>query len=214
MNRSNCLVRRYPMIKTSVIGLVLSSILLAACNKGLTPPDIQSTRIEFPILPEGGNPVGFWLPDTTRPVDVTLLDEFPVDSIVFQSKLEGVFSLEVTGICSVNATIAFRPLIYNLGQVLELDIAITDTLLGMGPYEIIEDNALYLPVESNVLDFDTLGFTSQMNSLDLITLPAVFTFENTISLRFYSVIHLIRQDRNVARPANFLFTLRKKEGAY
>ena len=194
-----------------LIWVALSAILLTACNKGLTPPEIQPSVIDFPIPPEGGNPAGFWVPDTTRPVEVILLDEFPVDSIIFDTEFNGVFSFELTGVCSLNAILTVSPNIYVLGQRVALDISISDTISGQGPYHIIEDKALTIPVETTVFNVDTLGFSSYENSLDLITLPTMYTYENTLDLRFYCLIHLTRSVAKASRPTDFVFALRQKE---
>jgi len=199
------------MMRYLVMGVIFSLFLLSGCDQGLTPPDLTPSLIEFPVMPEGGNPVGTWIPHATNPIEVILLDEFPVDSVVFKSELNGIISLEITGICSVNAVVSFRPLIYNLGQVLEFDTTLTDTLWGNGPYDIIADNILLLPIESNVINFDTLGYTSQQSRLDLITLPTVFVFEDMISFRFFAIIHLTRQNGPLQRKSDFLVTLGNKE---
>lgn len=199
------------MIRSLKMFAILFALILTACDKGLIPPDTPPVQINFPIPPEGGNPAGIWLPDATKPVEVTLLDEFPVDSIIFDTELQGIFSFELTGVCSVNAIITLVPNIYVLGQELGLNITLIDTLLGNGPYEFITNEALYLPIQSNILNVDTLGFTTHQASLDLIMLPTTYTWENSITLRFYCLIHLTRQVEQAALQQDIIFTLRRKE---
>ena len=183
------------LTKTSFI---LLSVLIFACNRGLTPPETPSQEIVFPVQPEGGNPIGVWLPDTSNTADVALLEEFPVDSIVFNTDVDGLFSLELTGICSVYAVISIRPLIYEGGAPLPLNIVIQDTLIGNGSFELIQDEVLYLPVESTIFNFDTLGFSSRQSTLDLITLPTTYVYENLVTLQFYSILHLVRSGTNAS----------------
>lgn len=199
------------MMRKLKMFVILFTLILTACDKGLTPPGTLPAKINFPIPPEGGNPAGIWLPDAKKPVEITLLDEFPVDSIIFNTELQGVFSFELTGVCSVNAIITLVPNIYVLGQELGLNITIIDTLSGDGPYEFITDEALYLPLQSNILNVDTLGFTTHQTGLDLITLPTTYTWENSITLRFYCLIHLTRQVEQALWQQDIIFTLRRKE---
>jgi len=209
--RTGEIFRRHTMRRSLKMFTILFTLILTACDKGLIPPDTPPVQINFPIPPEGGNPTGIWLPDATKPVEVTLLDEFPVDSIIFDTELQGIFSFEVTGVCSINAIMTLVPNIYVLGQELGMNITLIDTLLGNGPYEFITDEALYLPIQSNILNVDTLGFTTHQAGLDFITLPTTYTWENSITLRFYCLIHLTQQVEQASLQKDIIFTLRRKE---
>jgi hypothetical protein len=194
--------------------LILLYVLILACNRGLTPPETPSQEISFPVRPEGGNPVGVWLPDTSNTADVALLQEFPVDSIIFDTDVDGIFSFELTGICSVYAIISIRPLIYEGGALLPLNIVIQDTLTGNGSFELIQDEVLYLPVESTIFNFDTLGFTSRQSTLDLITLPTTYVYENLVTLQFYSILHLVRSSANASPCIIQALSFRREEEAW
>ncbi len=186
-------------------------ILSIHCDQGLAPPESDFDALDFPVTLHGGNPVGSWIPDSNQPIEVFLYEEFPVDSVIFLSEMEGIFRFEHTGHCSVDAALSIRPLIYNLGAALPLNIVIVDTLFGNGRWEMIEDFAMGAPIESSVLNVDTLGFSAHQTTLDLVSLPTTFVFENTIHLDFYCVVHLIRNETlSFMTEADAI--LRKKEG--
>lgn len=184
------------MVQKLAALLALALFVVTACDKGLAPPEAPSQTINFPIAPEGGNPVGVWEPDTTNPVDVTIIDKgnlsVLIDSLVIKSDLTGIFSFSVTGVCSVQAVLTINPIVYlpNIENPLVLTIA--DTLRGTGPYEVIDNRVLDLPVETSIFQLDTLGFTSRADSLELISLPNTFPQEGFSDIRFFFVFHLIR----------------------
>lgn len=181
-------------------------ILSISCDQGLAPPELNEDSLDFPVELHGGNPVGLWVPDQNEPVEVFLYEEFPVDSVVFVSEMEGTFNFEYTGHCSVDATLSIRPLIYNQGVELPLNIVISDTLFGMGRWEMIKEDVMGAPVESSVLNVDTLGFSAHQSTLDLVSLPTSFVFENTIHLDFYCIVHLVRNgDQSLASKPVHLY---------
>lgn len=198
------------MIRSLTTCFALSLIIIFACDKGLSPPDDAPHQINFPIPPEGGNPVGFWLPDTTNPMEVTLLTDMgsAADSVVFDTELEGIFSFEFTGACSVHAIMTLIPIVYNNGQSVPLGIVIVDTLKGIGQYDLMTDEVLFLPIESEVMNLDTVGFTHRQTKLDLISLPTSYTWQNFITIEFYSLIHLTRQP---SRPKKYALPLHRIE---
>jgi hypothetical protein len=169
--------------------IILSILLfLFACNKGLTPPEGASNLSRFSIPPQGGNPVGFWIPDSVHPVEVTILDELPVDSMHLETRLDGFFSLAYNEVCSVRTILNFKPKVFVDTLALELQIA--DTVSGTGPYDVIDDQILHVPLQSTYFQLDTLGFTAEGDRLDLITLPN--TFKYILEIRLCFVFHFIR----------------------
>ena len=203
------------MIRRRVLWVVSCLFVLAGCDKGLVPPEAQFFFLDFPIPLEGGDPVGVWSPDTTNPVEVTILDEekIPafVDSIRVDTQLDSaVFDFEVTGTCSVQAILSIRPTAYITGlPPISID-PIVDTLRGKGPYEVIEDQILDLPLQTSVFNLDTLGFSSRQNTLDLVSLPNTFPYEGFDDIPFYFVFHLSRSTGQTARIAENTFTPYRK----
>jgi len=184
------------MVQKLAALLVLTLFVLTACDKGLAPPEAPPKTVSFPIAPEGGNPVGVWEPDTTNPVDVTIIDtsKIPlfIDSLVIKSNLNGLFSFSVAGVCSVQAVLTLNPIVYLPNVENPLVLTIADTLHGDGPYEVIDNRVLDLPIETSIFQLDTLGFTSRADSLELISLPNTFPQEGFSDIRFFFVFHLIR----------------------
>lgn len=183
------------MVKRFVVVVVLYFLILTACDKGLSPPEFLPIGIDFPITPEGGNPVGNWLPDTINSVDVTILnkEKIPsfVDSLSLNTELDGTFTFAVTGVCSIQALLTIQPEVYIQGLSSPLIIPdIVDTLCGQGSYEIIEDRIFHLPLETNLFHLDTLGYTRSRSHLDLITLPNTFPYEGFGDINFFFVFHL------------------------
>jgi len=174
--------------------VILSILLfLLACNKGLTPPESASNLSRFSVPPQGGNPIGFWIPDSINPVEVTILDELPVDSMHLETRLDGFFSLAYNEVCSVRTILNFTPKVFVDTLALELQIA--DTVSGNGPYDVIDDQILHVPLQSTYFQLDTLGFTSDGDRLDLITLPN--TFKYILEIRLCFVFHFIRSQESV-----------------
>lgn len=184
------------MVQKLVMTSVLALFVLTACDKGLAPPERLPKTISFPIAPEGGNPVGVWGPDTTNPVDVTIIDtsKIPkfIESLVIRSNLNGLFSFSIAGVCSVQAILTLNPIVYLKGAENPLVLTIADTLRGSGPYEVTDNRVLDLPVETSIFQLDTLGFTSHADSLKLISLPNTFPQEGFSDIRFFFVFHLVR----------------------
>jgi hypothetical protein len=182
------LLRRENMLRRLFVGIAILFFLFA-CNKGLTPPDSTFNLSRFSVFPQGGNPVGYWVPDTINPVEVTILDELPIDSMQINGDLDGFFSFAYNEICSVNAVLNFRPVVYI--DTAKIEIApIADTIVATGPFDIIEDKMMQLPVVTNDFDLDTLGFTSSQNTLDLISQN--ITFNLIMEVRLYFIFHLVR----------------------
>ena len=163
-------------------------LFIFACDKGLTPPESSSNLSRFFVPPQGGNPVGFWVPDSINPVEVTILDELPVDSLHLDTRLDGFFSLAYNEICSVRAVLNFTPKVFI--DTLALEFQIVDTVSGSGPYDIIDDQILHVPLRSAFFQLDTLGFTAERDRLDLITLPN--TFKYILEIRLCFVFHFVR----------------------
>ena len=130
--------------------LIVLLWIVVACHQGLAPFETLYLNVDFPILPEGGNPVGIWIPDTTKPVHVALVDpdQLPtiVDSLILKTELEkeGLFSFSNSGLCSVYAVLQIEPVVYLQGLGNPLVFSMNDTLTADGPYEIIDDKILSL----------------------------------------------------------------------
>lgn len=177
---------------------ILSVLLfLFACDKGLTPPESSSDLSRFSVPPQGGNPVGFWVPDSINPVEVTILDELPVDSMHLKTRLDGFFSLAYNEVCSVRTVLNFTPKVFVDTLTLELQIA--DTVSGNGPYDVIDDQILHVPLQSTYFQLDTLGFTADGDRLDLISLPN--TFKYILEIRLCFVFHFVRSQEEVLSKA-------------
>ncbi len=183
-------IKKYLMTFLSVL------VLQTACDKGLAPPENVPRVIDFPITPEGGNPAGSWIPDETNPVSLVIMDPtaipFIVDSLNIDTALEGFFRFEISSICSVYAVLTLVPSAYVLGSTQPITVVINDTLSGTGTFEINDDRALALPLETQIFNLDTLGFTASANHMDLITLPNLFNYMDIVEIPVYFVFHLIR----------------------
>jgi hypothetical protein len=170
-------------------------LILFACDKGLAPPENLSNLSRFPVAPQGGNPVGFWVPDSICPIEVTILDDLPVDSLKLNTDMDGFFSFAYNEVCSVEAVIHFVPKVYV--DTLELELQIADTVSGIGPYNVIGGQMLHVPLQSTYFQLDTLGFTSHENRLDLISLPNTFNY--LMEIRLYFIFHLVRSEEYLSR---------------
>ena len=71
-----------------------------------------------------------------------------------------------------------------------------DTIRGQGNYEIVDGNVLLLPVESEIFDFRTLGFTADLETLELITQALEYEYQGFYTLDFYLVLHMIRDEED------------------
>lgn len=185
------------MLRRLFVGIAIL-LFLFACNKGLTPPDSTLILSRFYVSPQGGNPVGCWEPDSINPVEVTILDDIEVDSFYLDAEVDGYFLFAYDEICSVKAVMSLKPEIYIDGEKIPLDVHVLDTITGTGPYDVLEDQILHAPLQSTNFKLDTLGFTSEQDRLELISLPNTFNY--IIEIKLYFVFHLVRsQELALAR---------------
>ena len=183
--------------------IILSIFVIAACDKGLSPTEIPEWLSTFPVPPEGGDPVGMWIPDTTSPVAVGILDTSFVsllDSLIIDTELAGQYVFSDAGVCSVHVLMTMNALAYIGGSPSPfITYTLYDTTQGKGAYQVIEDVALELPIQSTNFDFDTLGFTAYSDYLELITLPNVFHIEDFgVDIPLYFLFHLVRSSENTS----------------
>ena len=208
--KTSCVI----MIVKKLYLMIISFLFLMTCHQGLAPLEILYSGFEFPIPPEGGDPVGVWIPDTTKPVHVALVDpdQLPmiVDSLILITELEkeGLFSFSNSGLCSIYAVLIIEPTVYLQGLPNPLVLSMNDTLIADGPYEIIDDKILSLSIETTISQLDTLGFTSHQNDLELISLPNTFPVPGFDNIQFYYVMYLTRSlnktyNKNAFIPANW-----------
>ena len=182
--------------------IISNSILIICftifCDGGLSPVEERPEIVKFAILPEGGNPVGKWIPTETNSADVIILDESKVpaivDSVFLECDLEGDFSFSVSGEFYVDARVSIKPIAYLTGQEAPLIWqTIVDTLKGDGVYDVVDENMLAMPIRTHQFRLDTLGFTSNQNNLDLITLQNEYTPIKIMQpIPFCFVFHLNR----------------------
>jgi len=200
---------------TIAVSLILFSCL--TCHHGLEPPIVIPVIVDLPVEPTGGNPVGVWRPHPTHPVDVTLMetDQIPefVDSLIIGTQLQGIFSISMTQVCSVQAVLTLTPTVYLAGFPDPFVVTITDTLHGSGTYEIINDRIMALPIQSTTFDLDTLGFSSVSDGLDLISPVNTFTYEGMIELQVHFVFHLVVSDMNGIASPGRKFRVKETESA-
>jgi hypothetical protein len=195
------------MIKRKLIILILPLYFIIACDKGLFLPQDNRPSENGTQTQEGGNPLGFWLPDTISPVEITILDYETiselVDSLILETNLEGTFVFEEAEICSIFAILNINSLVYLLGATTPLiPPTIIDTLSGAGPYEIIDQTKLHLPIQSSQFKLDTLNYSVNNNRLDMISQKNIFNYMGIIEIPLYFNIHLIRS--NEVTPLNFI----------
>ncbi|MCJ7812260.1 hypothetical protein MUP95_02935 [bacterium] len=187
------------------IYVLILFFLLMACDQGLMPPEILDINFKFIIPPQGGNPVGIWIPDTSKPVNITLINEnkLPtfIDSLILETELDknGIFSFSVSGLCSIRAILNIEPTVYIQGLASPLVLTMNDTLFSNGPYEILDDKILCLSMETTFSQLDTLGFTCWENSLELISLPNTFPVQGFDDIQFYYVIYLTRSMNKISQ---------------
>jgi len=174
--------------------LFLIVALLVGCDKGLAPPPGQGSGYFFPRQPEGGNPMGYWTPDSVDAVEVHFLAQVPADSVHFETAFQGVFAFEQTFTCSIYTELSFRPIIFNSGDTLPLDINVADTVTGQGAFEIVNDKILILPLQSQIFNLSILGFNASTGTLDLITQALEYTYQGFYTLDYFLILHLIREE--------------------
>ncbi len=201
------------------IYVLILFFLLMACNQGLMPLEIQDINFQFIIPPQGGNPVGIWVPDTTKPVNIALMNKnkLPslIDSLILETELgrDGIFSFSVSGMCSVYAILNIKPTVYIQGFASPLVLTMNDTLFADGPYEILDDKILCLSMGTSFSQLDTLGFTCQENDLALISLPNTFPVQGFDDIQFYYVIYLTRSLNKFSQPyVSISVCLKNREG--
>jgi hypothetical protein len=175
--------------------LFLLLLLLFGCDKGLAPPPGQGGGYYFPKQPDGGNPMGTWIPDSTDAIEVHFLAQVPADSVLFETAFEGVFKFEQTFVCSIYTALSFKPLIYNGGDLLPLDINVADTVQGQGLFEIVDEKILLLPVRYKIFNLSALGFNAATQRLDLITQALEYEYQGFYKLNYYLILHLIRDEQ-------------------
>jgi hypothetical protein len=167
---------------------------LVFCDKGLQPPEESSEMPVFSIEPLGGNPVGTWQPDDSLSLELIILDEsvIPsiVDSLALNPRWEGFFHFELTGVCSVSAVLTLAPEVWVSSLPNPMSFLFTDTLSAYGPYELIDDKMLFLPMENQVFHLDTLGISSTARGMDLISVNNMFSYEGILNIPVTFVFHL------------------------
>ena len=178
----------------AVLGLFFSFLLWSGCDKGLAPPPGEGPGYHFPLQPAGGNPMGRWVPDSTDAVDVHFLAQVPADSVHFETAFEGIFAFEQTFVCSVDAVLRFKPIIFTGGDTLALDIVVADSIKGQGAFEIVDDKVLLLPVESDIIDLSVLGFSAETETMDFITKALEYEYQGFYKLEYFLVLHMIREE--------------------
>ncbi len=203
------------MTESKWLIFVVLLLLVLSCHQGLAPLEMLDIDVDFPIPPQGGDPVGTWIPDTTKSVQVALLDpdQLPalVDSLILETELdkEGLFLFSSSGLCSIYAVMKVEPIVYLQGLQNPLVFNMNDTLTADGPYEIIDDKILSLSMITTFSQLDTLGFTSHQDDLELISLPNSFPVEGFDDIQFYYVIYLTRSidevlTKNVLIPSDLM----------
>ena len=83
---------------------------------------------------------------------------------------------------------------------------------GEGPYYILDDTILQTPIQSTMFQLDTLGFTSSTYTLDLISLPNVFSYLGIIDIPVYFVFHLEKDVEGVLGSRVRTITMQPKRG--
>ncbi|HHS13862.1 MAG TPA: hypothetical protein ENN03_08880 [bacterium] len=171
---------------------VFSSLIF--CDKGLQPPEETPDMPVFSIEPLGGNPVGSWQPDDSLSLELVILDESAipsiVDSLALNPRWEGIFHFEITGVCSISAVVTLAPEVWVSSLPNPMSFLFTDTLRASGPFELIDDRILCLPMENQVFRLDTLGISSTSRGMDLISVNNMFSYEGILSIPVTLVFHL------------------------
>jgi len=182
--------------------MILACVVLA-CNQGLTPPPPSQVLVTFNPAPEGGNPVGYWVPDEMRAVDASLVDDVDVDTVILDIGLDGLFAFETVERCSINAVMTVNALVRLPGNPpIELRIpTFYDTLSGTGFYNILDDRVLLTPIQSSFFDLDTLGFTASAGKMMLITPAIPFNYMDIMTLDVALIFHLKLEETLAAGAA-------------
>ena len=197
-----------------LILLIALTLVVASCDKGLFPPEVQPPSSQFPIVPLGINPVGEWVPQEQTPVDIVILDDSQipavVDSLDFQVALEGSFEFKNDGDCNVEALMTIDAQVYLQGSPTPLQFVFPDSITGEGPYYIIDDTILETPIQSTLFNLGVLGFTASAETLQLISLPNVFSYLGIIEIPIYFIFHLVKNDQNTIAPANRIYEVHSR----
>ena len=201
------------MVRRHALLMVILISILGGCDQGLTPPEQESLSIDFPVLPDGGNPVGFWTPDPVNPVEAIILEELPVDSMDINIDLNGEFQFDSDSHCGIVAEMEFDITVYIPLEPYVVPIpTIYDTLQCDGPYSIINENVLTMPLESSYFDLDTLGITADVNNRDLISPPIDFDYMGIMTVRLAFIFHLDRSSEIISKSMALQTADRREEG--
>ena len=199
-----------------IILLIVTALVLVSCDKGLSPPEILPLSHQFPLEPLGVNPIGNWSPRERNPVDLTILDDSQIpdvlDSMRFEITLDGNFEFKNDGDCSVAALMTIDARVYLQEAQTPLQFTFPDSITGEGPYYILDDTILQTPIQSTMFQLDTLGFTSSTYTLDLISLPNVFSYLGIIDILVYFVFHLEKDVEGVLGSRVRTITMQPKRG--
>jgi hypothetical protein len=187
------------------ITTVVIAGLILSCNKGLEPTGVEQPPIvlDFPVTPQGGNPVGNWISASESPAEVTLLnpEKIPpvVDSLILKTQLAGSFIISLDKSYDIDAQLEIAPYVYLMGSPNPLVIdPIVDTLKGSGRYEILEDQALVFDFGETIFQLDTLGFTAREDTLWLISLPNIFPYPGFGDIKFFFIFNLTRTSGEIS----------------
>lgn len=183
-----------------ILFIFLLSHFIIRCDKGLAPYLNQEKDHHAPSSQYGGDPTGFWIPDSLKPIEITLFDvsKIPsmVDSLILDSEMNGSYSFYPTSECSIMAVMSISPIVYMFGSTTPLHAnAVIDTIKGNGTFHTIGDSILCLPVTSIHFDLDTLFYTVDENVLTLITKKNIFNYMQLIEIPVIFTFNLIRQDK-------------------
>lgn len=161
--------------------LLLLPLIFAYCNKGLSPTGIKSlpeSEINFPIEVLGGNLMGAWQPIDDQALEAGLVNPEAlsgmVDSLVLNSLLNGSVIFEQGNKMTFDSLlIQIYPDVYVGGVKIPISpfVEFIDTTIT---YEQPWKNVIIAPVKTMMLKIDTLGYTANEDSLELITKPSGF----------------------------------------
>jgi hypothetical protein len=192
--------------------MVILISVLGGCDQGLTPPEQESLSIEFPVLPDGGNPVGYWTPDPVCPVDAIILKELPVDSLGIHIGLNGDFEFYSDFRCNILAEMDLDITVYLPIEPFVVSIpTIYDTLRCDGPYDIVNETVLTMPLESAHFNLDTLGITADVNTMDLISPPIEFDYMGIMTVHLAFIFHLNRSSEILSKSMADLIIKQREE---
>jgi len=183
-----------------VLCILSTGLLLWHCNKGIHPTEAEAPAmpgLNFPVPPEGGDPVGFWEPQPENPAEVHLVDPSQiaglVDSLYLETHLEGHFDLRSDQTSDVEIYLSVTPHVYLPGASEPWIMpAIKDSIKATGPYQILEQKALVFDLPRSTFQLDTLGFSVQDSTLTLISLPNTFPYPGFSHVKFYFLFRLRR----------------------